>query len=216
MHSFNLDKVNLSKPGQQFNLKKDERSDGFGDIIVNLNWNRGTQPVKAGFFKRLLSGVELVPAPPIDLDLGCLFELKDGTRSGVQALGENFGSFDSPPYIHLLGDDRSGDHTNGETIRINGRVWASKIKRVLVHAHIYDGVANWAQTDAVVTITTANQPPVEVRLTDGRNDRSICAIALLENKGGDFNITREVKYFTDHRDMDKGFAWNLNWREGSK
>ena len=49
----------------------------------------------------------------IDLDLGCLYELNDGRKGAVQALGNAFGSLTNPPFISLDGDDRTGDSVGG-------------------------------------------------------------------------------------------------------
>lgn len=65
--------VELRK-GQRVNLQK--QSNNIGEIVINLNWS---QPANRGFFAR---------APqPIDLDLGCLYELNNGYKGAVQALG---------------------------------------------------------------------------------------------------------------------------------
>ncbi|MFX7621181.1 tellurium resistance protein, partial [Acinetobacter baumannii] len=79
----------------------------------------------------------------------CLFEMQDGTKSVVQALGKRFGSFNDFPYIQLSADDRTGALKEGEWLRINGQNW-QQIRRVVLFAFIYEGVPNWAETDAVV------------------------------------------------------------------
>ena len=116
-----------------------------GEILVNLNWNN--KPAKKGFLGSLFGG----GSKPIDLDLGCLYELKNGRKGTVQALGNAFGSLQQEPYIALDGDDRTGAVATGENLRIDGNHIAD-IKRVLVYTYIYEGVANWQQADAVVTI----------------------------------------------------------------
>ncbi|KQM63386.1 universal stress protein [Sphingomonas sp. Leaf17] len=195
-----LSKVTLDKPGQKISLEKKGAS--FGEIVVNLNWSRG----KKGLFG---SG------SAIDLDLGCLFELADGRKGAVQALGNSFGSFDAAPYIMLSGDDRTGDVSSGETMRINGARWA-EVKRVIVFANIYDGVPNWQQTDGVVTVTMPDQPPIEVRMTEGRNDQRLCGIVLIENRGGSFDATRIVEYFRDQQVLDERLGWGMRWVAGRK
>ena len=195
-----LSKVTLDKPGQKISLEKKGAS--FGEIVVNLNWSRG----KKGLFG---SG------SAIDLDLGCLFELADGRKGAVQALGNSFGSFDAAPYIMLSGDDRTGDVSSGETMRINGARWA-EVKRVIVFANIYDGVPNWQQTDGVVTVTMPDQPPIEVRMTEGRNDQRLCGIVLIENRGGSFDATRIVEYFRDQQVLDERLGWDMRWVAGRK
>ncbi len=112
----------------------------------------------------------------IDLDLGCLYELTDGSKSCVQALGNAFGQLHSPPFVELDGDDRTGMVSGGENLRINGDK-VKDIKRVLVYAFIYEGVANWSEADGIVTINYETGPSVEVRLNEHRNGKNMCAIA---------------------------------------
>ncbi|HEX8222439.1 MAG TPA: TerD family protein [Allosphingosinicella sp.] len=195
-----LSKVSLEKKGQAVSLQK--RGASFGQIVVNLNWSRG----KKGFFSS---------AGAIDLDLGCLLEMQDGRKSVVQALGRMFGAYNEPPYIALDGDDRTGDVSMGENMRINGAHW-SEIRRVAVFANIYDGVPNWQQTDGVVSLTMPDQPPIEVRMTEGRNDKRLCGIVLLENDGGQLKATRIVDYFRDQSELDHAYGWGLRWVAGSK
>ena len=64
-------KVELRK-GQKISLRKS--GSRLGEILINLNWS---QPVKRG-------GLFSPRPAAIDLDLGCLFELKDGLMGGVQ------------------------------------------------------------------------------------------------------------------------------------
>ena len=96
--------ISLEK-GKKVNLQKKERT-GLGEILVNLNWN--SRPRNQGFFASLMGG-----GKGIDLDLGCLYELKNGRKGAVQALGNAFGSLKEPPYIALDGDDRTGAVTTG-------------------------------------------------------------------------------------------------------
>jgi tellurite resistance protein TerA len=133
----------------------------------------------------------------------------------VQALGNVFGAFDRPPFIQLSGDDRTGDVSQGETLRINGARW-SELRRVAVFANIYDGVPNWQATDGVVTVVMPDQPVIEVRMTEGRNDRRLCGIVLLENDGGGIRATRIVDYHRDQQDFDRAHGFGLRWTAGSK
>jgi tellurite resistance protein TerA len=194
-----LSKVSLEKKGQTVSLEK--RGASFGEIVINLNWSRG----RKGFFG----------GGAVDLDLGCLLEMANGQKSVVQALGRMFGSYYDPPFIQLDGDDRTGDVSQGETMRINGARW-SEIRRVAIFANIYDGVPNWQQTDAVVSMTMPDQPPIEVRMTEGRNDKRLCGIVLLENDGGQLKATRIVEYFRDQSELDRAYGWGLRWVTGSK
>lgn len=205
-----LSKITLDKQRSSISLEK--TASGFGEIRINLNWNRGTpQPAKKG----LLGGLFGKASNGIDLDVGCLFELADGRKGAVQALGDSFGSFDHPPYIELKGDDRTGAVSDGEWMRINGNQWDS-VKRVLIYAFIYEGAPNWRDTGGVITLYVPGQPPIEVQLTEGTDYMNMCAIALLENVGGAVKVSREVRYFKGHQDVDKAFGWGMRWAAGSK
>lgn len=196
----NLSKISLDKGRPTVSLEK--RGASFGEIRVNLNWNRG----RKGFFGG---------GNAIDLDLGCLFELENGACSVVQALGRRFGDYHDLPYIALSGDDRTGDTADGETMRINGSHWAM-FRRIAIFAYIYEGAPNWASTDGIVTITAPDQPPIEVRMTEGRNDRGFCGIAVLENVNGTLRISRLVEYFRDHSEYDQRLGFGLRWSAGRK
>ncbi|MDS4040668.1 MAG: TerD family protein [Candidatus Competibacter sp.] len=201
-----LEKITLDKKTPSISLEK--KAQGFGEIVVNLNWNQGGGGGK-GFFGRLTGGRK------IDLDLGCLFKLRDGRGGAVQALGDTFGSLQQPPYIQLMGDDRSGASAEGEFLHINGQQW-NELDRVLLFAMIYQGAPNWAETDAVVTLKAPDQPTLEIQLDSHRNDQRMCALAMLENQGGNLKVTKLVEYFLDHRYMDQAYGFGLRWVAGSK
>ena len=199
--------INLSQ-GQKINLSKSSSS-GLGEIHVNLNWN--SRPAKQGFFAGLLGGNN-----GIDLDLGCLYELKDGTKSAVQALGNSFGSFTNPPFVTLDGDDRTGTSAAGENLRINGNE-ISKIKRILVFTFIYEGVANWQQANALVTIKYPGAEDILVKMDSYNNQNKMCALALFENVNDEtFSVQKIVQFYSGHEMMDKAFNWGLRWTPGRK
>ncbi|AEI37930.1 TerD family protein [Zymomonas mobilis] len=201
----NLKKVTLEKK-QSISLEK--TGSAFGEIVLNLNWSRGTSP-KRGFFGGNRSN------KAIDLDLGCLYIMKDGQKGIVQALGNAFGHFDEAPYLELSGDDRTGDVLSGETIRINGKHF-DEIQRVAVFALIYEGVPNWNETNGIVTITSPGQPPLEVRMTEGRNNMRLCGVALIDNDKGKMKVSRLVEYFGDQKKFADNIGIHLRWTSGSK
>jgi tellurite resistance protein TerA len=200
-------KVTLTKAAPTVSLTK--HGAGGGLLRVNLNWN--ARPAGGGFLKRL--------APPLDLDLGCLYEFTDGTKGVVQALGNAFTA--RPRGVHenviwLDGDDRSGRTEGGENLFVN-LAHASQIKRIMVFALIYEGAANWAAADGVVTLYPASGPQVEVRLDDPRDGARICGIAMLESTGGDLSVRREVNYINGgQRALDQAYGWGMNWTAGRK
>ncbi|KWI25627.1 tellurium resistance protein TerA [Burkholderia ubonensis] len=202
-----LSKVTLDKTRSSISL--DKPAAGFGEIKVNLNWNRGS-----GSGGGLLGGL-FGKGSSVDLDVGCLFELQDGYKGVVQALGNCFGDLNDEPYIQLMGDDRTGSVAGGEWLHINGKQW-SEIKRILVFAFIYEGAPNWKATDGVVTVFVPGQPEIEVRLNEEGGRHGMCAIALLENVGGAVKVTRRVDFHRGHDDMDRAYGWGMRWRAGSK
>jgi tellurite resistance protein TerA len=215
-----LSKITLEKRGDKISLEKSGGSGSFGRIRINLNWNQKNQAAnKPGILGGLFGGKNK-DSGGIDLDLGCLYELVNGRKSVVQALGDCWGNLEQPPYVMLDGDDRSGKVSSGENLTINGSHF-DQIKRILVYAFIYDGVPNWAATDGVVTIEAPNQPPIEVRLDNGGN-QGMCAIAMIENQGGKLQITKLVEYFqgqgetSAHELMDGRYQFGLKWVTGSK
>ena len=199
--------ISLQK-GQKVNLKK-AASAGLGEIIVNLNWN--ARPVKKGLLGGLFGGSQ-----GIDLDLGCLFELKDGQKGAVQALGNGFGALNRPPYIALDGDDRTGAAAAGENLRINGNQ-IRNIKRILVYTFIYEGIANWQQADAVVTIQYPGAEDLIVKMDEFNSSDTMCGLALLENINDEtFSVEKIVQFFRSHRELDQAFHWGLRWKTGHK
>lgn len=194
--------INLQK-GQKVSLQKGKT--GLGEILVNLNWNT---TASKGFLARLFTS-------GIDLDLGCLFELKDGRKGAVQALGNAFGSLNNFPYVSLDGDDRTGQVTTGENLRINGNK-ISEIKRVLVYTFIYEGVSNWRQADATVTIKYPNAEDIVVKMDDFDSKDKMCGLVLFENQGDTFSVEKIVKFYPSHIELDRDFGWGMNWKAGRK
>jgi len=203
--NINLSKIKLDKNNSSINLTK--QGSGFGKISVNLNWNKSS-PKSTSFFQKLTR------SDSIDLDLGAMIQFKNGEINLVQSLGNRFGHFDARPFIKLDADDRTGSSINGENLHINGNQW-EQIERILIYTYIYEGVANWAATDGVVTIKIPNQSEIEVRLTDG-NQLKTCAIVELRNINGAIQANREVRYFRDQKYLDEYYRFGFNWTQGSK
>ena len=201
--------ISLEK-GKKVNLQKKQNA-GLGEILVNLNWN--SKPAKQGFFASLMGSKN---SGGIDLDLGCLFELKNGRKGAVQALDNAFGSLQREPYIALDGDDRTGAVTTGENLRIDGNRIA-EIQRVLVYTYIYEGVANWQQADAVVTIRYPGAEDLIVKMDEFNSQKIMCGLVLLENINDEtFSVEKIVQFYQGHRDLDEAFHWGLSWTAGRK
>lgn len=199
-----LSKVSLTKEKPAISLAK---QDNFGEIRINLNWHRGS---KSSGLLGMFGGNK-----GIDLDLGAFIKLRDGQKTIVQALGNMFGSYHSHPYVQLQGDDRTGDVSDGEWIHVNGREWKN-ISEVLIYTFIYQGAPSWDKTDGIVTLHIPEQPPIETRLTEGDNKRTLCAIARLVNENGAIKIERINQFFKGQQEMDRAFGWGFRWTTGSK
>ena len=188
----------ILQKGQKVNLSK-----GNGEILINLNWS---QPERSGWGRQ--NG--------IDLDLGCLYELWDGRKGTVQALGNAFGSLINPPYISLDGDDRMGTSTDGENLRVNSAM-IPQIKRILVYTFIYEGAVNWREAKGIVTVKCPGSKDIIVKMDEYGSNLAMCGIALLENRDGhSLSMEKVVRFFDGHRDLDAAFGWGLRWVVGSK
>ena len=195
--------INLAK-GQKINLQTTSPV-GLGEILINLNWN--SQPVYYNGYGG---------ASGIDLDLGCMYELADGRKGVVQALGNAFGSLTAPPYISLDGDDRTGASMGGENLRINGNM-VSQIRRILVYTFIYEGVANWQQANATVTIRYPGAQDIIIRMDTFNSAQKMCGLALLTNVNNDtFSVEKIVQFYLSHQALDQAFGWNMQWVVGTK
>lgn len=196
-----LSKITLEK---KKSVSLEKQGSDFGDIVLNLNWAQRSGG--GGFFggnKRL------------DLDLGCLFEMKDGYKGVVQALGQSFGTYHQEPFIELDGDDRTGSSAAGETIKINGRRF-SEIRRVAVFALIYEGAVRWDQTDAKATIRMPGQPEVVVEIRDGNDRQRLYGMAIIENDNGTMKITNHAASYKDQKEYAEAIGIHLRWSVGSK
>ncbi|AUN15232.1 TerD family protein [Paraclostridium sordellii] len=194
------------KKGNKINLSKDNKS--IGEVSINLNWSQG-KAKKQSLFKSLLSGGNA------DLDLGCLFELKDGTIGCIQALGNAFGALGRPPYIALDGDDRTGSNLKGETLRFNASK-ISEVKRILVYTYIYEGVANWASIDGVVTIKQDSGDDIIIKMDEYSSKKRMCALAIISNENDNCIVEKIVEYYSGHQALDKAYNWGIKWHRGRK
>lgn len=205
----------LEKGGDshRINLEKPSGKPLTGEIIINLDWNKG------GFFKNLFGNA-------VDLDLGCFYELRDGKKMLIDGLqfshgrgGDRHhqtrqGCYDNAPYIWHQGDDRRGGL--GETILVNPN-GVSQIKRIIVYTFIYEGVAKWSETNAVVTVKVPGCDDVVVEMGQKYSNKKFCAIAQLDF-GTDNSITvkKLVTFHNSHSDCDRAYGWGFNYSPGSK
>ncbi|MDI2129213.1 TerD family protein [Yinghuangia seranimata] len=209
-------KVTLTRSTPEVSLTRQGSANG--TLRVNLHWNQHyeEQPSKprGGLFRPLQ--VQAPPLPQkIDLDLGCMWELADGSKGVVQALGNLYGDFNQAPYVRLDHDDRTGS-ASGETMFIN-LDQTRLIKRLLIFVYIYDGTPAFDQANGVVSLFPNAGRPIEVRLDERSSGARTCAVALLENHGDDMTVRRTVRYIDGFQaELDRAFGWGLVWARGYK
>ena len=195
-----LEAPNITAKPKTIELRKGEKVNldkASGEILINLNWHKNV-------------------GGAIDLDLGCLYELKDGSKGSVQALGRHFGSLGSPPYVALDGDDRTGETEGGENLRVNSSKIAG-IRKILVYTFIYEGATNWKEADGVVTVRCPGSRDIIVRMDEYDTTEGMCAIAMLENVNDmTLSVEKLVKFFGGHEEMDRYYHWGLKWIPASK
>lgn len=192
--------INLTKGGDEhrFNLVKDAPSI---TIHANLDW---AKPEKKGFFSKLF-------AKDIDLDLGCFYELTDGTKGVIQPLGNSFGAKNQLPYIFLDKDDRSGGL--GENMYVYKPEF---IRRILFFALLYDGANDFRTVGGHMSFKISTGDEVTLKLDNPTSNSKFCAAAIVENINGELAIRKEERYFQGHPEADRYYGFGFKWVAGSK
>ncbi|MGV9789177.1 TerD family protein [Streptomyces sp. NPDC003435] len=203
-------KVTLTKAAPSVSLAKQGGTSGV--MRVNLNWQT----------RKRVTGRHRGAGPgDLDLDLCALYELGDGRKGVVQALGNAFGALDRPPFIHLDGDDRTGAAANGENLTIS-LDHKEQLRRVLVFVTIYEGASSFADLHATVTLRPQHGAPIDFSLDECTVPSTVCALALITETGGDLVVRREARYLvpdrgvSPQRTVDRAYGWGMNWTPGRK
>lgn len=200
----------LREPGQSIAVSPG--ADGFESLVIGVEWDN-VLVQQAGFFGKLL---KKATKKGVDLDIGCLYELKDGSRGAIQAFGEKFGNFEDPPYMTLSGDERTGDaEGHDEYILVNGKHW-NKIKRLLVYIYIYEGAVNWKQINPQILIDVPGENDLVVTLGAHDDSLALCAVGEIEQVRGGIKLINRTEYFPGHHEMDRAFGYGLEWGDGTK
>lgn len=190
--------ISLTKSGDshKVSLKKEAPQ----NIKVNLKW----EAAKKGWFGG--GGNQ-------DLDLGCMYELVDGTKGVIQALGNLFGSRNADPFIALDKDDRSGASADGENLEI---LRPDRIKRLVLFAYFYEGSSDFAKLKTRVTMAVTGADTVTIDLNNSTSGKTFCALAQVSVKDGQISLTKEEQYFRGHQDCDAHYGFGFQWTTGTK
>ncbi|MEU9917083.1 TerD family protein [Streptomyces sp. NPDC051001] len=210
-----LTKVTLTKASPSVSLTKQGGTSGA--MRVNLNWEVRKQ--FSGWASKL--GRPVATHNDLDLDLCALYELTDGSKGVVQALGNAFGALHQPPFIHLDGDDRTGAVASGENLTVN-LDHKQAFRRVLVFVTIYQGARSFADLHATVTLQPQFGAAIDFSLDECTVPSTVCALALITNTGSDLVVQREARYLvpergvSPQRTVDYAYGWGMNWTPGRK
>ncbi|MFI6337986.1 Tellurium resistance [Streptomyces sp. NPDC050535] len=216
--------IELTKRNRTVSLTK--QGAATGNLRINLSWRMRTSDIGGPQRGSLLRHPfrtfkpEVVQAHTqsmvnVDLDLGVMYELKDGSKGVVQPLGGFFGEINGPPYVKLSGDDRFGS-ASGETIYVN-LDHRDDIKRLLVFVYIYDQTPAFDRTHAIVTLFPSNGPRVEISLDERHPQARSCAVVMIENVKDELIVRREVRFvYGFQAELDRLYGWGLQWGRGYK
>ncbi len=198
--------INLQKGGDKhaINLVKSTGEKQSLLIHANLNWS---QEKKKGFFS-FINGNQNA-----DLDLGCMYEMLDGSKGVIQPLGNNFGSKSSMPFILLDKDDRNGGAADGENMHV---FKPELIRRILFFGLLYAGANDFTAVNGRMFFKISNGEQVNLNLDNAGLNKRFCAAALIENKNGNLTISKEARYFNSHEEADKYYGFGFIWRTGTK
>ena len=202
--TLNLNKITLDKRGEKAAISL-TKGGGEQIVRVNLNWN--APPPKRGLFGSMSH------AESPDLDLGCMYRLKNGDMGVIQPLGKKFGSRDRSPFIFLDKDDRSGAASDGENLTI---FRPDQIDLVMVFAMIYGGASDFTSVGGRLTLKEPSGREILVHLNSPERGRNFCAVATIRASDGHIEITKEELYFPGHREADARFGFGFRWVAGSK
>jgi tellurite resistance protein TerA len=208
--------IRLDKTGDTHKIDLTKRGNSpQKEMLINLNWTQ-----KKGFWASLTSS-------NVDLDLGCWYELRDGSKSCIDALqfahgqggGKNQstrqGCYSQKPWIWHSGDDRSGSATEGENMLVNPQ-GIGDLKRITIYCYIYEGAAKWAETNGVVTIKVPGNEDIVVEMGKQYSADKFCAIAEIVFDSDSMTVRKLVTFHNGHGECDKRYNWGMQWRAGSK
>ncbi|MFI8432695.1 Tellurium resistance [Streptomyces sp. NPDC079020] len=198
-----------------------------GNLRVNLSWRMRSSDISGRsseggsllrpfkLFKPDVVQAHTQGMVNVDLDLGCMYELQDGTKGVVQPLGNLIGDLNAPPYIRLSGDDRFGA-PSGETVYVN-LDQRDQIKRLLFFVYIYDQTPAFDRTHAKVTLYPGNGPRIEIELDERAPQARSCAVFTVENVKDELIVRREVKFvYGFQSELDRMYGFGMQWGRGYK
>ena len=218
--ALNFSKITLEKSGDThviYDLDK-QGTNALEEMVINLNWGQ-----KKGLWAKFTKS-------SIDLDLGVFYELIDGKKSAIDGLqfSKNRGGtrnqvtrqgcYTQKPWIWHTGDLRSeveAEEADGENILVNPS-GLTDIKRIIVYCFIYEGAAEWTETNAVVTVKVPGNPDIIVEMGKQTNSRKFCAIAEISFSQNAMAVKKLVTFHNGHSDCDRTYRFGMSYTLGTK
>jgi tellurite resistance protein TerA len=205
-----LNRVILDRQGDSYRLDlKNGGNSAKGSIVINLDWTQ-----KRGIWTALTDSV-------IALDLGCFYEMTDGTKTVIDSLQfaddrggpknklTRQGRYVAPPWIWHAGVVCCG--TGGANIFVNPKGLAD-LRRMLVYTFIGEGAARWAEINAVATVKIPGKPDVIVETGRQDDSRIFCAIAeILFGADRSMTVRKLLTFHCGHGDCDRAYRWRVKW-----
>lgn len=197
--------ITLEKTGDKHRINLEKGTATVGEITINLDWNQEGDN-------------------PMDLDLGCFYELRSGNKrlidglqfshGGTRDQKTNQGSYEHHPYIWHTGDDRTGG--SGETILVNPK-GINEIKRMTIYTFIFEGATKWSETNAVVKVHVPGQEDVIVEMGLQSENKRFCAIAELTFDGDNsITVKKLITFHDSHSKCDAVYNWGFKYNVGTK
>ena len=192
---------------------------GSGTLRINHRWDiLPPERARRSLLRKLFPPMNIetdapIFQPIIDLDLGCFYELTNGTRGVVQGKGNQRGEFGRPPYISHGTDDKYGSAA-GENLFIN-LDYVNRIRRVLIYVYRYPLVIGSSSAlnpaHGTVTFYATVGGPIEVELAFAQPSVRTCAVALLGHAAdGRLLARRDLRYVGGYQDeLDMLYSWGL-------
>ena len=181
-------------PSHEWELGGPDAADG--QIAVELRWESRLDG--AGGRARLL-----------ELELGCFFELADGTR-GVLQTWDNRGLLDGLPFIRLNPSEMIGGRGRQQML-INASQ-PDRFKGLTIFAFIPGGSPNWSAAGVALVTTCAGQIDVSTELTEGKNGNAIVAMLDMAFSGNAISLQHRALFAARHSDLDEQLGWDMQWQ----
>lgn len=143
-----------------------------------------------------------LPAGAAPGELGCLYELTDGTKGYVGPFGNSWGDYHQKPFIRYFSTAIGDMPQSGEAIAINGSRFA-RVDRALIFATVTAG----GPADRQLSVSLPGSRPVEVPV----GGPGLVAIALIEVANGVVAVTYLGEAFASYQGMDDRYTWGLRW-----